>query len=92
MGNRNIVWAVFGARERINEVQEEFGISHFDVICAELAGPRNPDDIVVVDSSFPYRVILAEYEKRGIPFYVISLDPECNIPFSMCRSIYVHTV
>ena len=57
------------------------------VMDAELQSPKICDSFVVVNSQFPYRAFLSDWEKTGTPFYSISLDsPEAtNIPFSQCQ-------
>lgn len=84
-----VVWAARNCDERIPEVLELTRAA--DIQTADIAAPRIPYSVVVVNSEFPYKCFLSDWEKWGTPFYVISLDNSSVgvrvKDFSMCQDI-----
>lgn len=84
-----VVWAAkdYSRVEDVRRVLDLYGVEVRNVVPADLSGYRRPDDIVVIQSGFPYRTILFEYEKNFTPFVVIALDKDYDLPFKSCMKI-----
>jgi hypothetical protein len=95
----SIIWAAVNADtiidstvgricQAINVKREEV---YFEI--ADLARPKIPNAIIVVNDSFPVRAFFQDWQRYGIPFTAISIDAAMKsgrIPYSMCQSfVYI---
>lgn len=78
-----IVWAASCADDRMNDVRCLLNVPDSIIERADLAAPKVPYSIVVINSKFPYRSFLSGWENNGVPFYIINLD-NSPMPFEMC--------
>lgn len=79
-----VVWAARDCDHRIPDVQAFLKVEKLDIKEADLASPRHPHSIIVVNSLYPCRAFLSEYEKNGTPFVAICLDKET---YNKCKNI-----
>lgn len=85
-----VVWAA-GTQptvETIAILKDILKANDVHVDYADLSRPRTPNDIIVIDASFPFRTVMYDYERHNTPFHVISFIPKCSIIFKMCESVY----
>lgn len=87
----HIVWAAgagtCAAAPIIDLVRSHTGTENISIQLADLNGTRVPNAIVVIDSKFPYRSFLYDWEKTETPFVVISLEKQVQVPFQMCQQV-----
>jgi hypothetical protein len=71
-----VLWAARDCDDRIPDVRAFLKVEKLDIEQADLASPRHPHSIIVLNSQYPCRAFLSEYEKNGTPFVAICLDRE----------------
>lgn len=88
MEDISIIWAAKNCDDRKSEILGIVGSS--SIQDADLAAQRVPFSIIVINSKFPYRSFLSDWEKNSTPFYIVSLET-CDSThvedFSMCIGI-----
>ena len=94
-----IIWAAANAEAQIEDtIAKICRALHIkrEEVCfelADLARPRIPDAIIVVNDAFPVRAFLQDWQRYGIPFTAISIDASMKpgrIPYAVCQSfVYI---
>ena len=84
----SVIWAAKNCDDRKSEIIDIVGPSNIQD--ADLAAQRIPFSIIVINSKFPYRCFLSDWEKNSTPFYIVSLEKCENTyveDFKMCIGI-----
>lgn len=87
-----VFWAARCSDERIRDVINLLKAENYEdmvIVEASLDGAKVDNAYIVINSQFPYRTYLWEWEKAGREFNVISLEDSeaINVPFTCCNKI-----